>query len=66
MRRGRARRRTRAGRLFYVHLNDNDRGADWDMPVASINPWDTPEVLWYMDRLGYDGWIAYDVFHPCQ
>ena len=51
-----------AGRLFYVHFNDNDRGADWDMPVASINLWDTLEVLWYMDRLGYDGWIAYDVF----
>jgi xylose isomerase len=51
-----------AGRLFYVHFNDNDRNADWDMPVASVNLWDTLEVLWYMDRIGYDGWIAYDVF----
>ncbi|KAA9008752.1 sugar phosphate isomerase/epimerase family protein [Histidinibacterium aquaticum] len=51
-----------AGRLFYVHFNDNDRNADWDMPVASINLWDTLEVLWYMERIGYDGWIAYDVF----
>ncbi|MEM9222944.1 MAG: sugar phosphate isomerase/epimerase family protein [Pseudomonadota bacterium] len=51
-----------AGRLFYVHFNDNNRGADWDMPVASVNLWETLEVLWYMDRVGYDGWIAYDVF----
>jgi xylose isomerase len=51
-----------AGRLFYVHFNDNDRNADWDMPVGSVNLWDTLEALWYMDRVGYDGWIAYDVF----
>lgn len=51
-----------AGRLFYVHFNDNNRGADWDMPVASVNLWETLETLHYMDRVGYDGWIAYDVF----
>jgi xylose isomerase len=51
-----------AGRLFYVHFNDNDRNADWDMPVASVNLWDTLEAIHYMDRVGYDGWIAYDVF----
>lgn len=51
-----------AGRLFYVHFNDNNRQADWDMPVASVNLWETLEVIHYMDNLGYDGWIAYDVF----
>ncbi len=51
-----------AGRLFYVHFNDNDRQADWDMPVASVNLWDTLETIHTMDTLGYDGWIAYDVF----
>ena len=51
-----------AGRLFYVHFNDNNRGADWDMPVASVNLWETLETLHYMNRVGYDGWIAYDVF----
>ncbi|WP_114390722.1 sugar phosphate isomerase/epimerase family protein [Notoacmeibacter marinus] len=51
-----------AGRLFYVHFNDNNRQADWDMPVASVNLWDTLEAIHYMDGLGYDGWIAYDVF----
>ncbi len=51
-----------AGRLFYVHFNDNDRGADWDMLPASVNLWETLETLYYMDRIGWDGWVAYDVF----
>lgn len=51
-----------AGRLFYVHFNDNDRGADWDMLPASVNFWETLETLYYIDKLGWDGWIAYDVF----
>ena len=51
-----------AGRLFYVHFNDNDRGADWDMLPASVNLWETLETLYYIERLGWDGWMAYDVF----
>jgi xylose isomerase len=51
-----------AGRLFYVHFNDNDRGADWDMLPASVNLWETLEVLYWLDRIGWDGWVAYDVF----
>lgn len=51
-----------AGRLFYVHFNDNDRGADWDMLPASVHLWQTLETLHYMRRIGYDGWVAYDVF----
>lgn len=51
-----------AGRLFYVHFNDNDRGADWDMLPASVNLWDTLETLYYVDQLKWDGWVAYDVF----
>lgn len=51
-----------AGRLFYVHFNDNDRGADWDMLPASVNLWHTLETLHYMRRIGYEGWVAYDVF----
>lgn len=51
-----------AGRLFYVHFNDNDRGADWDMLPASVNLWETLELLFYIERLGWSGWFAYDVF----
>jgi xylose isomerase len=51
-----------AGRLFYVHFNDNDRGADWDMLPASVNLWETLETLYYVEHIGWDGWVAYDVF----
>lgn len=51
-----------AGRLFYVHFNDNDRGADWDMLPGSVNLWETLETLFYMREIGWDGWVAYDVF----
>ncbi|WFE89859.1 sugar phosphate isomerase/epimerase [Roseibium porphyridii] len=49
-------------RLFYVHFNDNDRGADWDMLPASVNLWETLELLYYIERMGWNGWFAYDVF----
>lgn len=51
-----------AGRLYYIHFNDNDRGADWDMLPASVHLWQTLETLHYIRRIGFDGWMAYDVF----
>jgi xylose isomerase len=50
-----------AGRLFYVHFNDNGREWDWDMLPGSVNLWDLVEVVFYLDRLGWEGWLAYDV-----
>jgi len=50
-----------ADRLFYVHLNDNGREWDWDMLPGSVNLWDLVETLFYLDRLGWEGWLAYDV-----
>ena len=50
-----------AGRLFYVHFNDNAREWDWDMLPGSVNLWDLVEMLFYMDRLDWDGWLSYDV-----
>ena len=50
-----------AGRLFYVHFNDNGRDWDWDMLPASVNLWDMLETLYYLDRLGWEGWFSYDV-----
>lgn len=52
----------RANRLFYVHLNDNDKFWDWDMIPGSYNFWDFIEFFYYLRRLGYDDWFAYDVF----
>ncbi len=50
-----------AGRLFYVHLNDNARDWDWDMIPGTVSFWDLIEMLYYMDRINWDGWVAYDV-----
>jgi xylose isomerase len=51
-----------AGRLFYVHFNDNNRLWDWDMIPGSVNVWDMVETLFYLDRMGWQGWFTYDVF----
>lgn len=50
-----------AGKLFYLHFNDNGRDWDWDMLPASVNFWDFVEMLFYVDRLGWEGWLSYDV-----
>jgi len=50
-----------AGRLFYVHFNDNGREWDWDMLPGSVNLWDLIEMMFYLDRLDWEGWLAYDV-----
>ena len=53
----------RAGKLFYVHLNDNDRAWDWDMIPGAYHVWDFVEFFYYLQELGYtDDWYAYDVF----
>lgn len=51
------------GRLFYVHFNDNGREWDWDMLPASVNVWDTVETLYYLERLGWEGWFSYDIYN---
>jgi len=48
-------------RLFYVHFNDNAREWDWDMLPGSVNLWDLIEVVFYLKRLEWDGWLSYDV-----
>jgi xylose isomerase len=51
-----------AGKLFYVHLNDNDKKWDWDMLPAAYNLWELIEFLYYLEKVGYDNdWYAYDV-----
>jgi xylose isomerase len=50
-----------AGRLFYVHFNDNAREWDWDMLPGSVNLWDLVEMMAYLDRLDWNGWLSYDV-----
>ncbi|MFO8006526.1 MAG: sugar phosphate isomerase/epimerase family protein [Candidatus Brocadiia bacterium] len=51
-----------AGRLFYIHTNDNTgEGGDWDMISGSVHLWHWVELLHTLDRLGYDGWLGADI-----
>jgi len=50
-----------AGKLFYMHFNDNDRFWDWDMIPGAVHVWDLVETLYYLDRFGWQGWFCYDV-----
>ncbi len=52
----------RSGRLFYIHLNDNDKQWDWDMLPGTFNFWDFLEFFYFVDKIGYDGWYAFDIF----
>ena len=52
----------RAGRLFYVHLNDNDKFWDWDMIPGAYNFWDFIEFFYYLRKIGYDDWFSYDIY----
>ena len=49
-------------KLFYMHFNDNWRLWDDDMTVGSVHTIEMLEVLYWLDRLGYDGWYALDIF----
>ena len=52
----------KAGRLFLVHLNDNDGSFDWDLLPGAYRMWDTVELFYYLKRFGYtDDWYSFDV-----
>jgi xylose isomerase len=50
-----------AGKLFYMHLNDNATEWDWDMIPGSIHVWELIETLYYLDRHAWEGWFCYDL-----
>ena len=53
----------KAGRLFYVHLNDNDGRWDWDMLPGAFHLWEFVEFFYTLRKLGYDNdWYAFDVY----
>jgi len=49
-------------KLFYMHFNDNWRLWDDDMTVGSIHTIEMLELLYWLDRMNYDGWYALDIF----
>lgn len=50
----------RAGVPSYVHINDNNGKWDWDLMVGTCNLFGYVEVLYYLKRYGYAGWITSD------
>jgi xylose isomerase len=49
-------------KLFYMHFNDNWRLWDDDMTVGSVHTIEMLELLYWLDRMNYEGWYALDIF----
>ncbi|MBE0478987.1 TIM barrel protein, partial [Candidatus Aerophobetes bacterium] len=52
----------REKKLFGIHLNDAYREWDDDLVSGSVNIWETLEFIWYLDKIGYEGWLSFDIF----
>ena len=50
------------GMLDYMHLNDNYRSWDDDMLVSSVHVVEYLELVYWLRRLDYKGWLTLDVF----
>ena len=49
-------------RLFHLHLNDNYRIADDDMPVGSVHWPQYLELFYWLKKLKYEGWYSLDLY----
>lgn len=49
-------------KLMYMHFNDNWRLWDDDMTAGSVHTIELLELLYWLDRVGYTGWYALDIF----
>ncbi|MHB9024447.1 MAG: sugar phosphate isomerase/epimerase family protein [Armatimonadota bacterium] len=52
----------RYGKLDYLHLNDNYRSWDDDMMVGSVHLVEYLELVYWLKRLNYTGWLTLDIF----
>lgn len=52
----------RQNRLFHLHFNDNYRNWDDDLIVGSVHLWETLELVYWLEEIGYDGWYSLDIF----
>ena len=53
---------SRAGKLFHMHMNDNYRLWDDDMIVGSVHTIEYLELLYWLDRVGYQGFLSLDQY----
>jgi xylose isomerase len=49
-------------RLFHMHFNDNHGAWDDDMIVGAVHTVRYLEILYWLDRTGYDGWLSMDQY----
>ena len=49
-------------RLFHLHMNDNYRDWDHDMIPGSVNLWETIELFYWLEKMGFDGWWGIDIY----
>ncbi|MGB9553528.1 MAG: sugar phosphate isomerase/epimerase family protein, partial [bacterium] len=52
----------RENALFNVHFNDAYREWDDDLIAGSTNLYETLEFLYYMKKVGYAGYVGFDIF----
>ena len=50
------------GKLAYVHLNDNHGDWDEDMMVGSVHLVAYLELVYWLKRVNYTGWLTLDIF----
>jgi len=50
------------GKLFHLHLNDNYRLWDDDMVVGAIHVPEYIELMYWLKKLGFDGWLSMDLY----
>jgi xylose isomerase len=50
------------GKLDYIHLNDNYRDWDDDMMFGATHLVEQLELIYWVERLGYKGWLTLDIF----
>jgi xylose isomerase len=53
---------SRYGKLDYLHLNDNHGDWDEDLMVGSVHLVHYLELVYWLKRVGYKGWLTLDIF----
>lgn len=48
-------------RLVHLHSNDNYADWDYDMIPSSVHFWEFIELFYWLNKLGYSGWINFDI-----
>ena len=49
-------------KLFHMHFNDNYKAWDDDMIAGSVHSLEYIEMLYWLDKCGYEGWLSMDQY----